>query len=94
MKPICLLCKYFGKWISTLVMYNTGAAVAAHRLRVSNRTIAIIWHVDPETDGTNNSCGWFQENRFWWQHPRWHIHHWRFQVRFMNRYHINRAKKQ
>ena len=22
-----------------------------------------IWHVDPETDGTDNSCGWFMRAR-------------------------------
>lgn len=88
-----------------------------------------IWHVDPERDGTDDSCGWFirgrhlsqpdkalahrlienehdnlrhwfkdcdneeathrimaifaalrREERHWWQHPRWHFWHWRFQV--------------
>ncbi len=68
---------------SRLIKYNTGAAVVAHRLRGGNRLIAIIWHVDPESEGTDNSCGWFQEYRFWWQHPRWHVHHWRFQVHFI-----------
>lgn len=34
-----------------------------------------VWHVDPETDGTDNSCGW--PNNRWW---KFHVHHWRVQV--------------
>ena len=26
-------------------------------------TIATIWHVDPERDGTDDSCGWFKRSR-------------------------------
>lgn len=27
------------------------------------KTLVTIWHVDPETDGTDDSCGWFQRAR-------------------------------
>jgi len=27
------------------------------------KTLAVIWHVDPETDGTDDSCGWFMRAR-------------------------------
>lgn len=26
-------------------------------------TLVTIWHVDPETDGTDDSCGWFKRPR-------------------------------
>jgi hypothetical protein len=77
-----------------------------------------IWHVDPETDGSDDSCDWFgskltRENgwypadvdylkqmpderreavlyvwhrfrhrlgRRWWRHPRYHVHHLKFQI--------------
>lgn len=89
--------------------------------------LAEIWHDDPETDGSDDSCGWtypclsdsemalahsliydeydnlrnwFEDVpdydavyricqtfrihkahiRKWWQHPRWHIHHWRVKI--------------
>lgn len=89
--------------------------------------LAEIWHIDPETDGTDDSCGWayphltkdekaladslihdeydnlrywFQDmpdytavsrvcrmfrihkahTRCWWQHPRWHVHHWHVKI--------------
>lgn len=31
----------------------------AHELRILGRPIVTIWHVDPETDGSDDSCGWF-----------------------------------
>jgi hypothetical protein len=31
-------------------------------VRVRVRDIATIWHVDPETDGSDDSCGWFAPN--------------------------------
>ena len=31
----------------------------AHEITIGQRTLVTIWHVDPETDGTDNSCGWF-----------------------------------
>lgn len=31
----------------------------AHDIRLFGRSILTIWHVDPETDGTDDSCGWF-----------------------------------
>ena len=31
----------------------------AHELRIFGRPIVTVWHVDPETDGTDDSCGWF-----------------------------------
>lgn len=37
--------------------------------------LVTVWHVDPETDGTDDSCGWFT-NRWW----KFHVHHWRLQV--------------
>ena len=86
-----------------------------------------IWHCDPESDGSDDSCGWFcppltaaeklsadglidnpddnlrhwfkstdeedmrhhvrrifqlhkRLNRKWYQHPRWHIHHWQINL--------------
>lgn len=32
----------------------------AHEITIGQRTLITIWHVDPETDGTDDSCGWFQ----------------------------------
>lgn len=26
-------------------------------------TVATVWHVDPETDGSDDSCGWFKRSR-------------------------------
>lgn len=31
----------------------------AHEVKIFGRSILTIWHVDPETDGTDDSCGWF-----------------------------------
>ena len=45
----------------------------------------VLWHKDPEIGGDADSCGWFQKGRPWWRHPRWHVHHWRLQWRFMYR---------
>lgn len=33
------------------------------------KTLITIWHVDPETDGTDDSCGWFIRER----HVNWKI---------------------
>lgn len=99
----------------------------AHEVKIFGRLFITIWHVDSETDGTDDSCGWAFANlddeekayaeylitdeydnlyhwfdglskydaishvmrifrlhktlkRPWWQHPRWHFWHWRFQV--------------
>lgn len=30
-----------------------------HTFRIFGHSILAIWHVDPETDGTDDSCGWF-----------------------------------
>jgi hypothetical protein len=27
------------------------------------KTLAVIWHVDPQTDGSDDSCGWFMRTR-------------------------------
>lgn len=101
------------------------------------RSLVTIWHVDPERDGTDDSCDWFgrkrplstkeralwravwqienvldnsphypdspehqwyqtlkdatrdwrHRERHWWQHPRWHIHHWRVQVHLWGTFH-------
>lgn len=32
--------------------------ILAFRIRLFGRNIANIWHVDPETDGSDDSCGW------------------------------------
>lgn len=37
-------------------------------------SLVTIWHVDPEADGSDNSCGW-PRNR--WR--KFHVHHWRVQ---------------
>lgn len=29
----------------------------AHEIRIKNWHLVTIWHVDPETDGTDDSCG-------------------------------------
>jgi len=94
-----------------------------------------IWHVDPEKDGSDDSCDWFGSRRTrehgwyphmldsyhqmsdeakeaidflwyafrsklsarpWWRHPRWHIHHWQFQIHFLQalkRYLFSRCMK-
>lgn len=44
--------------------------------------IATIWHDDPETDGSDDSCHWFQDGRPWWKHPRFHLRHLRVQIHF------------
>lgn len=98
-------------------------------LRTYRDSFITIWHVDPEKDGSDDSCDWFYSRlghkeqaivsrlldnpddnlrgyftssdddhvrwlvgrivqntsrtlrpRPWWQHPHWHIWHWRFQV--------------
>ncbi len=99
------------------------------------RPILTIWHVDPEKDGSDDSCDWFGnriskeelayiENphgdhacsreelderaigyrlarrrlaaRLWWKHPKWHVHHWRFQFHPWQSFkakHIDRCQK-
>lgn len=99
----------------------------AHEIKIFGRCFITIWHVDPEADGTDDSCGWafahlndreceyakylirdeydnlrnwFSDipeydaiarisrifrlhktlTRRWWQHPRWHFWHWKFQI--------------
>ena len=43
--------------------------------------IVTIWHVDPERDGSDDSCDWFNRaGRRWRWHPRWHFWHWKLQV--------------
>ena len=31
----------------------------AHEVKILGRSILTVWHIDPETDGTDDSCGWF-----------------------------------
>jgi hypothetical protein len=46
-------------------------------------TIITLWHVDPETDGSDDSCDWFNrkhKGRPAWQHPRFHVWHYKLQI--------------
>lgn len=40
-----------------------GAAGRSEFLRNYRESLITIWHVDPETDGTDDSCGWFARAR-------------------------------
>ncbi|OWK34348.1 hypothetical protein FRUB_10319 [Fimbriiglobus ruber] len=52
--------------------------------------LVTVWHVDPERDGSDDSCDWFNKGkaedrqdprpRAWWKHPRYHFWHWRLQI--------------
>ena len=35
----------------------------AHEIKVFGYRVATVWHVDPERDGTDDSCGWFMRSR-------------------------------
>ena len=35
----------------------------AHNIRLFGKPVVTIWHVDPESDGTDDSCGWFLRSR-------------------------------
>jgi hypothetical protein len=75
-------------------------------------TVITVWHRDPCSDGTDDSCDWFGskfgwypvhrdeferlseeaksavnftlyligDRRHWFNHPRWHLWHWQFQI--------------
>ena len=34
----------------------------AHELQMLGKTIITVWHVDPESDGSDDSCGWVSPN--------------------------------
>lgn len=43
--------------------------------------IVTVWHLDPEKDGTDDSCDWFGRKRKGFRiHPRWHFWHYRIQI--------------
>lgn len=44
-------------------------------------TLVAIWHVDPEKDGTDDSCDWFNSKRKRWRiHPQYHFWHFKIQI--------------
>lgn len=43
--------------------------------------LVVVWHVDPEADGSDDSCDWFNRRKRRFRiHPRWHVWHWRIRV--------------
>jgi hypothetical protein len=46
-----------------------------------HKAFITVWHNDPGTDGSDDSCDWFnRKNKKFRIHPRFHFWHWSFQV--------------